>query len=256
MNVLYGCTVALVMLQGVNAQFAVVSSQLSSFEASLREAVSLALGSTAAGDALDLNMGAMLPIGSPAPFKRCVVFKKNQCNTLKNEYVRQTQPAFFSHKNFSLISLMQGSVMFIYRYDYFFYFFCLHQCDYPVPHAFSHRFRVVNRPQILTDGLPPMIAEAQEEGTSDTEQLEWDWSGDVGVELEASQWHQELSEAKQKKEARGGSGEEESSFPVLLDCRNDYESDAGGFQGAKALNTATFRCAVVPLYHSHLPWLW
>lgn len=75
MNVLYGCTVALVMLQGVNAQFAVVSSQLSSFEASLREAVSLALGSTDAGDALDLNMGAMLPIGSPAPFKRCVVFK-------------------------------------------------------------------------------------------------------------------------------------------------------------------------------------
>jgi predicted sulfurtransferase len=102
---------------------------------------------------------------------------------------------------------------------------------------------VVNRPQILTDGLPPTIADLQEEGTDNTGK-EWDWSGEVGIELEASQWHQELSAAKKKEEAHVGDGSEEvSSFPVLLDCRNDYESDAGRFQGAKALNTATFRCA-------------
>lgn len=87
------------------------------------------------------------------------------------------------------------------------------------------RFRVVSRPQILTDGLPPPADSTRGAvGLQD-----WDWCNGVGDELEAAQWHRELASAGT-----------ESAFPVLLDCRNGYESDAGHFKGATALNTATF----------------
>jgi UPF0176 protein len=42
--------------------------------------------------------------------------------------------------------------------------------------------------------------------------------------LGISEWHEELVEGQ----------------PVIIDCRNDYESDIGSFENATALNTKFF----------------
>ena len=52
-----------------------------------------------------------------------------------------------------------------------------------------------------------------------------DWT-DAGPELEAWDWHNELVQSETK--------------PLLLDCRNLYESDMGTFEGSVPLNTEKF----------------
>ena len=54
--------------------------------------------------------------------------------------------------------------------------------------------------------------------------LTLDWNN-AGEELPPSKWHQEL---------------ENNPQALILDCRNDYESDQGTFQNAIPLNTTTF----------------
>jgi len=73
------------------------------------------------------------------------------------------------------------------------------------------RFRVVSRPQILTDGLDQ----------------EFDWS-DPGPEIDSKDWHHQLAMKSS------------DTKPLLLDCRNDYESNVGTFDGAIPLKTKTF----------------
>lgn len=72
------------------------------------------------------------------------------------------------------------------------------------------RFRVVSRPQILTDGLK--------------EELVW---SEPGPEIDPQVWHNEITNAEKP--------------PLIIDCRNDYESDVGAFDGAVPLNTKTFQ---------------
>ncbi len=52
-----------------------------------------------------------------------------------------------------------------------------------------------------------------------------DWT-DAGPELEARDWHNELAQSETK--------------PLLLDCRNLYESDLGSFEGSVPLGTTKF----------------
>ena len=66
---------------------------------------------------------------------------------------------------------------------------------------------VKSRKQILTDGL--------------LDDLVW---GDGGEELPASKWHDEL----------------EKDEPLVIDCRNNYESDIGTFENAVPLKTDVF----------------
>ena len=79
-----------------------------------------------------------------------------------------------------------------------------------MPHNDTQLFKkliVRSRNQILTDGLPDTL----------------DWT-DCGEELPASRWHVEL----------------EQDEPLILDCRNTYESDLGTFRNAKPLETDIF----------------
>ena len=69
------------------------------------------------------------------------------------------------------------------------------------------RLVVKTRPQVLTDGLPTPL----------------DWTA-AGEAVAPARWAEAL--------AQPGA--------VVLDCRNDYESDAGAFEGAEPLGTATF----------------
>lgn len=72
------------------------------------------------------------------------------------------------------------------------------------------KLNVRPRNKILADGLDKPL----------------DWNN-AGKEVDPQEWHKLLKEKSQD--------------VVLLDCRNDYESDVGHFEGAKALNTKTFR---------------
>jgi len=78
--------------------------------------------------------------------------------------------------------------------------------------------RIKARDKVLQDGLDDSVIEML------------DWNGPNGNEMDASDWHKELIKKR--------NGE---SNPVVLDCRNRYESEVGLFEGAVALNTDTFR---------------
>lgn len=71
-----------------------------------------------------------------------------------------------------------------------------------------------SRHQVLADGLEQPL----------------DWS-QSGREVDAAEWHELVSSA--------GSGE--GPAPIILDCRNGYETEVGRFEGAEPLNTTFFR---------------
>jgi predicted sulfurtransferase len=97
------------------------------------------------------------------------------------------------------------------------------QSGAPLPYR---KLVVREKEQILTDGL----AEAQ---------LDWQRAG---TELEAAEWHAMLlkSRAQRQPAQPARPVPPQASAPLLLDCRNEYESAAGSFVGAEPLGTDTF----------------
>lgn len=78
------------------------------------------------------------------------------------------------------------------------------------------------RNQIVADGLDKPL----------------DWQS-AGYDMPPMEWHQTLKEAKQMRQEP--TGESDSSIPLILDCRNDYETNIGIFEGAEPLDTTNFR---------------
>jgi hypothetical protein len=72
--------------------------------------------------------------------------------------------------------------------------------------------------------------------TDDKKSLVINWN-DSGEELEAADWHKALEDLVESNKYRE---DDDVSKPLLLDCRNDYESEMGTFYGAKSLNTSIF----------------
>jgi predicted sulfurtransferase len=62
----------------------------------------------------------------------------------------------------------------------------------------------------------------------------YDWRK-AGYDMPPLEWHQALKEESERRE-KG-----ESPAITILDCRNDYESDVGIFEGAEPLDTVSFR---------------
>jgi predicted sulfurtransferase len=75
------------------------------------------------------------------------------------------------------------------------------------------------RTQIVADGLDKSL----------------DWQS-AGYDMPPMEWHEQLKQAREKR----GQGANEG-VPILLDCRNDYETDVGIFDGAEPLGTESFR---------------
>jgi predicted sulfurtransferase len=65
------------------------------------------------------------------------------------------------------------------------------------------------RNQIVADGLDKSL----------------DWQS-AGYDMPPLEWHQKLKEAKEKR-TKGISDD----LPIVLDCRNDYETDVGKYYG-------------------------
>ena len=56
------------------------------------------------------------------------------------------------------------------------------------------------------------------------------------------EWHDKLREAKEKRQQQSDQDSNTSSdIPLIFDCRNDYETSVGRFEGAVPLNTTNFR---------------
>jgi len=63
-----------------------------------------------------------------------------------------------------------------------------------------------------------------------------DWQS-AGYDMPPLEWHQKLKEAREAHEK----GEEDKPLPIVLDCRNDYETQVGRFELAEPLDTENFR---------------
>ena len=73
------------------------------------------------------------------------------------------------------------------------------------------------RTQVVADGLDKVL----------------NWQS-AGYDMPPLEWHEKLKEAREKRK-------EGEDAPILLDCRNTYETDVGIFDGAEPLATENFR---------------
>lgn len=89
----------------------------------------------------------------------------------------------------------------------------------PAPPFRNLHIRV--RTQVVADGLDKSL----------------DWQS-AGYDMPPLEWHEKL---KQAREAKNESSQDDTETPVLLDCRNTYETDVGIFEGAEPLGTDNFR---------------
>ena len=76
------------------------------------------------------------------------------------------------------------------------------------------------RSQIVADGLATPL----------------DWQS-AGYDMPPLEWHQKLKEAREIQER----GDDAAPLPIVLDCRNDYETQVGKFLLAEPLDTDNFR---------------
>ena len=65
----------------------------------------------------------------------------------------------------------------------------------------------------------------------------YDWQS-AGYDMPPLEWHQKLKEAR---ESSDSDDDDSSSSPIVLDCRNEYETQVGKFELAEPLNTDNFR---------------
>ena len=65
-----------------------------------------------------------------------------------------------------------------------------------------------------------------------------DWQS-AGYDMPPLEWHQKLKEAREASDSEDDSPVAE--VPIVLDCRNKYESEVGKFELAEPLNTDNFR---------------
>lgn len=88
---------------------------------------------------------------------------------------------------------------------------------------FPYKKLVVKRKnEVLTDGIEPL-----------------DWL-DAGHELTPMEWHEQVNNMNFKNQSIVNSNNQQDCIPILIDCRNKYESDMGHFKGAISLDTERF----------------
>ena len=75
------------------------------------------------------------------------------------------------------------------------------------------------RGQVVADGLDKPL----------------DWQ-QAGYDMPPMEWHEKLKEVREKRQAG-----ETDNIPIILDCRNEYETNVGRFEGAEPLDTESFR---------------
>jgi len=89
----------------------------------------------------------------------------------------------------------------------------------PAPPFRNLHIRV--RSQVVADGLDKSL----------------DWQS-AGYDMPPMEWHEKVRRARDRKD---GTDNDDSESPILLDCRNAYETDVGIFEGAEPLGTDSFR---------------
>ncbi|KAL9178631.1 hypothetical protein ACHAXT_001969 [Thalassiosira profunda] len=68
-----------------------------------------------------------------------------------------------------------------------------------------------------------------------------DWQN-AGHDMPPMEWHQKLKEARERQLRATEEGTEDANeLPIVLDCRNDYETQVGKFELAEPLETESFR---------------
>jgi len=90
------------------------------------------------------------------------------------------------------------------------------------------RLHIRVRSQIVADGLEDPL----------------DWQN-AGYDMPPVEWHEKLKLARESSTSSISSGDSKSGIsndlPIVLDCRNSYETQVGKFELAEPLNTTNFR---------------
>lgn len=69
---------------------------------------------------------------------------------------------------------------------------------------------------------------------------EYDWR-EAGYDMPPLEWHEKLKRARELQAMAKQNETTEQPLPVILDCRNTYETTVGRFEGAEPLDTENFR---------------
>ena len=105
------------------------------------------------------------------------------------------------------------------------------------PHPLTREeFAVAGVPAAGGKPMPPFTnlhVRVRHQVVADGLDKELDWQS-AGYDMPPLEWHAKL---KQAKEEEGGADPK----PIVLDCRNTYETDVGRFEGAEPLGTESFR---------------
>ena len=88
------------------------------------------------------------------------------------------------------------------------------------PSAPFRNLHIRVRTQVVADGLD--------------KPLDWQFAG---YDMPPMEWHEKLKEVKVQREG----STDHKDMPIILDCRNTYETSIGRFEGAEPLDTASFR---------------
>ena len=112
---------------------------------------------------------------------------------------------------------------------------------------------VKSRPFILTDGFENHSDSDSDSDSSSSSSSSSSSGGkglvidvnDAGEEVNPAQWHEEISNSNlisssSSSSSSSNSNSNDDDTPLLLDCRNHYESDIGRFIGATPLDTVHF----------------
>jgi len=91
------------------------------------------------------------------------------------------------------------------------------------------RLHIRVRSQIVADGLE--------------DQLDWQ---NAGYDMPVLEWHEKLKMARESSASSTSSSDDSkdgtpNDLPIVLDCRNSYETQVGKFELAEPLNTTNFR---------------
>jgi predicted sulfurtransferase len=92
------------------------------------------------------------------------------------------------------------------------------------------------RPQIVADGIP-----LESNNITDPKPLDL-YGHSTGVEMSPLDWHESISLLQNQQSGSADTTQPcQKQVPIVLDCRNKYETDVGTFVGAEPLNTEFFR---------------
>jgi len=113
----------------------------------------------------------------------------------------------------------------------------------PVPLTREEFARAGSTANASTEPAPPfknLHVRVRTKIVADGLDRSYDWQS-AGYDMPPLEWHDRIKRARERQQHNDVTGQDSSEVPIILDCRNSYETDVGRFEGAEPLDTENFR---------------